>query len=108
MMLQNYTYVDPVMDPVVLLALLLGLVFLTAAVVVFFTIRSLPLSSATSASSTRDVSAAFIPAEAGSIVLMPRASVNAGSPDTPPSRAADRAPERRSSDRASRRIQAPA
>jgi len=44
MMLQNYTYVDPFMDPVVLLTLLLGLVFLAAAMVVFFAIRSIPAS----------------------------------------------------------------
>lgn len=100
MMLQNYTYVDPVMDPVVLLTLLLGLVFLTAAVVVYFTIRSLPSADLPPS--------AFVPPEADRIVLTPRTPVHAGGPDRPSPRAADRPPERRSVGRASRRVQIPA
>lgn len=81
MMLQNYTYVDPVMDPVVLLTLLLGLVFLTAAIVVYFTIRSLPMSAATSAEPVRGAPPAFVSPEADRIVLTPSVPARTRWPD---------------------------
>lgn len=94
MMLQNHTYVDPVMDPVVLLTLLLGLVFLMAAVLIYFTIRSLPMSSATSAESVSAELPAFVASDLDRTVLTPsvsvrRPDVDGGMPET-----GDRRPRR--------------
>jgi len=65
MMLQNYTYVDPFTDPVVLLTLMLGLVFLAAAMVVFSTIRSIATPEARRPEMTAD----FVPSHANRITL---------------------------------------
>lgn len=95
MMLQNYTYVDPFMDPVVLLTLLLGLVFLAAAMVVFFTIRALPASQVPGPEGSRD----FVAPDVNRITLTP--SSRQALPDREPRRPerGDRAARSGSSDR---------
>ena len=94
MMLQNHTYVDPVMDPVVLLTLLLGLVFLTAAVLIYVTIRSLPMSNATSAESGLTELPAFVAPDLDRTVLTPSVSVRRPDADGGMPETGDRRPRR--------------
>lgn len=79
-LLQNYTYVDAFVDPLVLFALLLGAVLASVAAAVFLMSDSIPEATPAASSNAPEP---FVPSSAQRMYLTPHASAADSSTDAP-------------------------